>query len=140
MFSGGFAESERFKGSIADWSFKLGSKGQGYYQGAPQEAKDRKQGVEDDVRQPPREGSDDATARTSRKRSNDGTRVRARSRRKTANETAPTPTIAEETSLDAERWWVKLGWWAVDSCNTNSWTSAKDKVLAIFHADIMCTQ
>ena len=83
--------------------------------------------------------SANGSKRTERERKSDGTRIRQKSRRKTANAAIAEPVISQETTIDENRWWVKAGWWAIDTSNTNSWNSAKDLVLARSKADIICT-
>ena len=88
----------------------------------------------------PDERPTEAATRASRRRKEDGTRVRTRGRRKTANTTNGTVIIDAETSLNSDRWWTKVGWWAIDSGNTNSWSTAKESILPVSKADILCTQ
>ena len=140
MFDRGFAASKHFRGTIKNHTFKLGCEGQGYYLDHPQ----KEASTEGENAVPTQEyGDDDGKGNASRKekrRGNDGKRIRPNSRKKVANATLATPTIDAETTLHTERWWVKYGWWALDTSNTNSWTSAKDKVLTVTKADIVCTQ
>ena len=39
-----------------------------------------------------------------------------------------------------DRWWVKKGLWAIETCNGNSWTSLSTAVLARSDADIVFGQ
>ena len=125
---------------MAGFAFKTGHKGTGYYQDALPTAPE----ASSNDHEPPRDGTDDdaggPTSRADRKRDENGKRLRKRTRKKMANTATDTPFVCQEGDIDQDRWWVQYGWWAIDSVNPNSWTTAKAKVLNLSSADAIGMQ
>ena len=139
-FIEGFGEAAKYAGLMAGFAFKTGHKGTGYYQDALPTAPE----ASSNDHEPPRDGTDDdaggPTSRADRKRDENGKRLRKRTRKKMANTATDTPFVCQEGDIDQDRWWVQYGWWAIDSVNPNSWTTAKAKVLNLSSADAIGMQ
>ena len=52
----------------------------------------------------------------------------------------PEPFFDEVASVNDKRWWHKLGLWALETWNPNSWASAVDSCLARSAADVIFLQ
>ena len=126
----GFGAAAQYAGMIAGHAFRTGHRGTGYYV----DTKPCAAVVEDDRPEARPEQGDDAggpTDRAQRSRDSEGKRSRKKARKKIANSAKGTPYVCEEANIDDDRWWVRHGWWAIDSVNPNSWTTAKSKVLNV---------
>ena len=64
---------------------------------------------------------------------------RRRPKSRTVSQVSPLPAFSGDT-LWGDNSWQKHGLWALDTCNPNHWSAAKDKALNRSAADIMCIQ
>lgn len=156
-----FFPLEDFVGRLPGWTFKTSDRGLGYHRESPvvkDRAKQQPIPLVLDSLIKPKDCNPDLMSKGSqpvgdlitmkskrarRSRHPNGKRKSRPSRRKVANAAAKAGTNHHDCpdigSL-GERWWVPLGWWAVDSGNINSWKSGCETAIKKSKADVSCVQ